>query len=111
MAVIMVAGTVVEYTIIMIEFANRLLDENPGMTTKEAIIRSAHARARPILMASLTTILAILPMALGFGGGDANVPLATTIIGGVTGAVILSFVVTPGLYVMLKINKKIEVTA
>jgi len=59
-------------------------------------------RLRPVLMTSLTTWLALLPMAIGFGGGDANVPLARAIIGGVIGATFLSLIVVPCLYVMLK---------
>ena len=59
-------------------------------------------RLRPILMTSLTTWLALVPMAIGFGGGDANVPLARAIIGGVLGATVLSLIVLPCLYVMLK---------
>jgi HAE1 family hydrophobic/amphiphilic exporter-1 len=53
-------------------------------------------------MTSLTTWLALLPMAIGFGGGDANIPLARAIIGGVLGATVLSLLVVPCLYVMLK---------
>jgi multidrug efflux pump subunit AcrB len=102
MGVIMMTGTVVEYTIIMVEFANKQLREDGKITTRDAIVRAARTRLKPILMASLTTVLAIFPMALGFGGGDANVPLAVTIIGGVIGAVVLSMFVTPGLYVLLK---------
>ncbi|MCP4813675.1 MAG: efflux RND transporter permease subunit, partial [Planctomycetaceae bacterium] len=59
-------------------------------------------RLRPILMTSLTTWLALLPMAIGFGGGEANVPLARAIIGGVLGATVLSLVVVPCLYLVLK---------
>ena len=53
-------------------------------------------------MTSLTTWLALLPMAVGFGGGEANAPLARAIIGGVLGATILSLIVVPCLYVMMK---------
>ena len=53
-------------------------------------------------MTSLTTWLALLPMAIGFGGGEANVPLARAIIGGVLGATVLSLVVVPCLYLILK---------
>ncbi len=107
MGVIMMTGTVVEYTIILVEFANRRLAENPALTAAEAVIGAARARMKPIVMAALTTVLALLPMALGFGGGDANVPLATTIIGGVIGAVILSMIVTPCLYAILKPTKPV----
>ncbi len=100
MGVIMMTGIVVEYSIVLIDFANQRLAT--GLTTREAIIDAAKTRLRPIIMTSLTTWLALLPMAVGFGGGDANVPLARAIIGGVLGATVLSLVVVPCLYVILK---------
>jgi len=54
----------------------------------------------------LTTWLALLPMAIGFGGGEANAPLARAIIGGVLGATVLSLIVVPCLYVMFKRQPK-----
>jgi multidrug efflux pump subunit AcrB len=59
-------------------------------------------RLRPILMTSLTTALALLPMALGIAGAEGNVPLARTIIGGVLGAMVLTLFVLPCLYVSMK---------
>ena len=73
-----------------------------GWGGHEAIRDAAKVRLRPILMTALTTWLALLPMATGFGGGEANAPLARAIIGGVLGATVLSLVVLPCLYVMLK---------
>jgi multidrug efflux pump subunit AcrB len=100
MGIIMMVGIVVEYSIVLVDFANRRLRE--GLSVREAIIDATKVRLRPILMTSLTTWLALLPMAIGFGGGDANIPLARTIIGGVLGATLLSLLVVPCLYVMLK---------
>jgi HAE1 family hydrophobic/amphiphilic exporter-1 len=66
---------------------------------EEAIVQAARIRLRPILMTSLTTIFALLPMAIGLGSsGGANVPLARAIIGGVLGALLLSLMVVPSLY-------------
>ncbi len=101
MGIIMMVGIVVEYSIVLVDFANHQVHQ--GTSPREAIIEAAKVRLRPILMTSLTTWLAMLPMAIGFGGGDANVPLARAIIGGVIGATILSLLVVPCLYVMLKI--------
>jgi HAE1 family hydrophobic/amphiphilic exporter-1 len=53
-------------------------------------------------MTSLTTWLALIPMAIGAAGGEANAPLARTVIGGVLAATVLSLVVVPCLYLMLK---------
>lgn len=100
MGMLMMVGIVVEYSIVLVDFANRLVDE--GRSPKDAIIEAARVRLRPILMTSLTTWLALLPMAIGFGGSDANTPLARTIIGGVIGATALSLTVVPCLYVVMK---------
>ena len=100
MGIIMMVGIVVEYSIVLVDFANRRLEENASV--REAILDAAQVRLRPILMTSLTTWLALLPMAIGFGGGEANAPLARAIIGGVLGATLLSLVVVPCLYVMFK---------
>ena len=73
---------------------------------KAAILEAAIVRLRPILMTSLTTWLALLPMAIGFGGSEANAPLARAIIGGVLGATLLSLLVVPCLYVIFKRQPK-----
>ena len=65
----MMVGIVVEYSIVLVDFANQRVKE--GDSPREAIINAAKVRLRPILMTSLTTWLALLPMAIGFGGGDA----------------------------------------
>ncbi|MCH8840082.1 MAG: efflux RND transporter permease subunit [Planctomycetes bacterium] len=100
MGIIMMVGIVVEYSIVLVDFANHRLDE--GLSVREAIIDAARVRVRPILMTSLTTWLALLPMAIGIGGGDANAPLAQAIIGGVIAATLLSLLVVPCLYVIFK---------
>ena len=106
MGIIMMVGIVVEYSIVLVDFANRLVKE--GRPPREAIIEAARVRLRPILMTSLTTWLALLPMALGTRGTEANAPLARTIIGGVISATVLSLVVVPCLYVILKRPAKVN---
>ena len=106
MGIIMMVGIVVEYAIVLVDFANKLVDE--GKSPYDAIVEASMVRLRPILMTSLTTWLAMLPMAIGFGGGEANVPLARAIIGGVIGATVLTLLVIPCLYVMLKSPKRPE---
>ena len=100
MGIIMMVGIVVEYSIVLVDFANQRLAD--GLTVRDAILDAAKVRFRPILMTSLTTWLALLPMAIGLGGGEANAPLARTIIGGVIGATILSLLVVPCLYTIMK---------
>jgi len=100
MGIIMMVGIVVEYSIVLVDFANHRLEE--GLSVREAIIDAARVRMRPILMTSLTTWLALLPMAIGIGGSGANAPLAQAIIGGVIAATLLSLLVVPCLYVIFK---------
>jgi len=108
MGIIMMVGIVVEYSIVLVDFANHRLAE--GGDVREAAIEAAQVRLRPILMTSLTTALALLPMAwpgvllepLGIAASEANIPLARAIIGGVLGATFLSLLVVPCLYVMVK---------
>jgi len=100
MGIIMMTGIVVEYSIILLDFANKRVED--GLSVRDAIKEAAWIRLRPILMTSLTTWLALIPMAIGFAGGEANAPLARTIIGGVLAATVLTMVVVPCLYVMFK---------
>ncbi len=100
MGIIMMTGIVVEYSIILLDFANRRVRD--GLSVMQAIQEATWIRLRPIMMTSLTTWLALIPMAIGAAGGEANAPLARTIIGGVLAATVLSVVVVPCLYVMLK---------
>ena len=100
MGIIMMIGIVVEYAIVLLDFANHRLSE--GASVREALIDAAVVRLRPILMTSLTTVLALTPMAIGFAGGEADVPLARTIVGAVLAATLLLIFVVPCLYVMIK---------
>ena len=99
MGIIMITGIVVEYSIILLEFANQRVAE--GQTVRDAISQATWIRLRPILMTSTTTWLALIPMAIGAAGGEANAPLARAIIGGVLAATVLSLTVVPCLYVMV----------
>jgi len=100
MGIIMMVGIVVEYSIVLVDFANQRVAQ--GLSIHDAIIDAAKVRFRPIMMTSLTTWLALLPMAVGAAGGEANAPLARAIIGGVLAATFLSLLVVPCLYTMLK---------
>ncbi len=100
MGIIMVVGLVVSYSILLVDFANRQLEQ--GGSLQEAVCAGARARLRPILMTALTTILGLAPMAIGGQGAEANIPLARAIIGGVISAASLSLLVVPCLYVTLK---------
>ncbi len=100
MGMIMMVGIVVEYGILLVHFANDRVQR--GVEIETAIRQAALVRLRPILMTSLTTVLALAPMALGIGGAQANIPLARTIIGGVLSATVLTLFVLPCVYVLMK---------
>lgn len=100
MGIIMMVGMVVADSVLMVDTANNLQEK--GVLKEEAIIQAAEIRLKPIVMTSLTTIFALLPMAIGIGSaGGANIPLARSIIGGVLGALILHVTVVPSLYIII----------
>ena len=89
MGVVMLAGIAVSNSILIVEFANHLLQEGKGV--RDAIITSCRVRLRPILMTSLATVIGLLPMALKLGeGSESYAPLAQALIGGLTLSVLLT---------------------
>ena len=90
---IALTGIVVNDTIVMIEVMNG--HRARGASVQEAAARGAADRLRPILTTSVTTILGMLPLALGQGMW---VPLATTVIGGLLFATVLALLVVPCLF-------------
>lgn len=97
--VIILGGIIVDNGIVLIDYINVLAKE--GKKTRDAIIEAANTRLRPILMTSLTTVLGLLPLALGIGeGAELQSPLAITIMGGMTVGTFLTLVVIPALYLM-----------
>jgi HAE1 family hydrophobic/amphiphilic exporter-1 len=94
---IMLAGIVVNNAIVLVDAVNRRRRE--GATVDEALVGAGRERLRPILMTTATTVLALLPMALGLGAGDElRAPLAVTVIGGLTMATVLTLIVIPCIY-------------
>jgi len=95
--VIMLVGIVVNNGIIMVDAANQLRAE--GLDRFEAIRQAAATRLRPILLTSLTTILAMVPLALGIGEGAAGWEgMAKAVIGGLTFSTALTLFVIPTMY-------------
>jgi HAE1 family hydrophobic/amphiphilic exporter-1 len=94
---VMLAGIVVNNAIVLVDAINRRRRDGEPLET--AILGAGRERLRPILMTTATTVLALLPMALGLGAGDElRRPLAITVIGGLTVATLLTLVVIPCLY-------------
>ncbi len=90
-------GIAVNDAIVKVDTIRRLRSE--GLAGGQAILEASRLRLRPILMTSATTVLAMLPMAIGLGSGEQlQRPLAITIIGGLTLTTLLTLFVTPTLY-------------
>lgn len=94
---IMLGGIVVNNAILLVDQSSRL--SRQGMPVNEAVMEAGRRRLRPILMTSLTTILGLMPLALGIGeGADAQAPLARAVVGGLTGATVITLVIIPVIY-------------
>ena len=94
---ILLAGIVVNNAIVLIDFINQLRAR--GMRKTEAIIAGGRSRLRPILMTTLTTVLGLIPLALGIGeGAEIRAPMAITVIGGLSVSTLLTLVVIPVVY-------------
>lgn len=103
--IIMLAGIAVNNSILLVDATNKLKDE--GYTLTEALQAAAQQRIRPIIMTSLTTILALLPMCFGFGeGASLRSPMALAVIGGLFTSTIMTLVVIPCVYYIFDKKKK-----
>ncbi len=101
MGIIMMVGIVVSNGVLLVEYMNEL--RRQGLPLREAVVKGGRTRLRPILMTSLTTLVGLLPMALGIGtGSEANAPLARAVIGGLAVSTVLTLLFIPTLYVMLE---------
>lgn len=96
---IMLGGIVVNNAILLVDQAGRLRAD--GATVHEAVIEAGRRRLRPILMTTLTTVLALIPLALGIGeGADAQAPLARVVLGGLTASTVITLVLIPVVYTL-----------
>ncbi|MDD5347781.1 MAG: efflux RND transporter permease subunit [Candidatus Omnitrophica bacterium] len=100
LGIIMLGGIAVNNGIVLIEFVNEL--RRRGYSPRDAVAEASKTRLRPILMTSLTTILGLLPLALGIGeGAELQRPLAITVMGGLTSSTFLTLVFIPALYLVV----------
>jgi HAE1 family hydrophobic/amphiphilic exporter-1 len=100
--VIMLAGIVVNNAIVLVDYTN-LLRRRDGMPLRQAVELAGRRRLRPILMTTLTTVLAMVPMALGIGeGGEVQAPMARVVIGGLLASTLITLVFIPTLYTMVE---------
>jgi multidrug efflux pump len=93
---IMLIGLVTKNGILIVEFANQR--KAAGASVTESIIDGATARFRPVLMTSLSTVLGILPIALGLGAGaESRIPMGVGVIGGMVVGTFLTLYVVPAM--------------
>ena len=101
MGIIMMVGIVVSNGVLLVEYTNEL--RRRGLPLAEAVVRAGRTRLRPILMTSLTTVVGLMPMALGLlVGSEANAPLARAVIGGLIVSTGLTLLLIPTLYTILE---------
>jgi len=101
LGMIMLAGIVVNNAIVLVDYINIL--RNRGAPLDQAIVMAGSVRLRPILMTTATTVLGLLPMAIGFGNGaELRSPMAITVIAGLLTSTFLTLLVVPSLYGVLE---------
>jgi len=103
---IMLGGIVVNNAILLVDHTN-LLRRRDGMGVREAIEEAGRRRLRPILMTALTTILAMLPLAIGLAeGSEAQAPMARAVVGGLLSSALITLVVIPVVYSLFEGKKE-----
>ena len=96
---IMLGGIVVNNAILLVDQTGQLRRE--GFDTVAALAEAGRRRLRPVLMTTLTTILALMPLALGIGeGADAQAPLARAVVGGLTASTLITLLLVPVVYLL-----------
>lgn len=100
---IMLIGIVVKNGIVLIDYIT--LNRERGMSVRRAVIDGGKSRLRPVLMTSLTTILGMVPMAVGHGeGAEMWRPMGIAVIGGLTFSTILTLLFVPTMYTIFAYN-------
>jgi multidrug efflux pump subunit AcrB len=102
---VLLVGLVTKNSILLVEFANQLMAK--GLSAKEAMMEAGAKRLRPILMTSLSTIMGILPIAIGFGdAAESRRPLGVVAVGGMISSTILTLLVIPVIYTIFADMRK-----
>lgn len=98
LGMIVLVGIVVNNAIVLVDYTN-LLRREQGLSLHEAIEQAGRRRLRPILMTTSTTVLALVPMAIGLGsGGELQAPMARVVIGGLLTSTLVTLVLIPIVY-------------
>jgi hydrophobic/amphiphilic exporter-1 (mainly G- bacteria), HAE1 family len=94
---IMLIGIVVKNGIVLVDYIN--LNRERGMGITSAVINGGKSRLRPVLMTTATTVLGMIPMAIGFGeGAELWQPMGVVIVGGLTVSTLITLILIPTLY-------------
>ena len=102
---IMLVGIVTKNGIVLVDYMNLLVER--GSNVADAVIAGGKSRLRPVLMTSLTTILGMVPMALGIGeGSEIWQPMGIAVVGGLLLSTLLTLFIVPSLYAMLEGRKE-----
>ena len=102
LGVIVLVGIMVNNSIVLVDYVNLLRREH-HMSLYDALVEGARRRLRPVLMTTSTTVLAMLPLALGLGeGSELQAPLARVIVGGLITSTLITLAFLPCLYFLLE---------
>lgn len=97
LGVIILAGIVVNNAIVLVDYTNQL--RQAGRSRREALLEAGQVRLRPIIMTTLTTVLGLIPMSLGWGeGAEVRAPMAITVMGGLAFSTLLTLIFIPMVY-------------
>lgn len=101
---VMLVGIVVKNGIVLVDYTNLMRDR--GYELKEAVVMSGRSRLRPVLMTTLTTLLGMLPLAMGIGeGSEMWTPMGVAIIGGLLFSTIITLILIPVVYILFGKNR------
>ena len=105
---VLLIGLVAKNSILLVDLTNQLREK--GASVHDALSEACPVRLRPVLMTSLTIILALLPAAIGLGAGsETNKPLSVAIIGGMVSSTLLTLVVVPAAYsLVMQLTQKFK---
>ena len=106
MGLVMLIGIVVNNAIVLVDYINLMRREH-DLPLKEAVAEAGRLRLRPILMTTLTTVLGLVPLALGIGAGaEIQAALARVVIGGLVASTLITLVLIPVAYVSLELTAR-----
>ena len=106
MGFVMLIGIVVNNAIVLVDYIN-LMRRDRDLPLTEAVAEAGRLRLRPILMTTLTTVLGLVPLALGIGAGaEIQAALARVVIGGLTASTLITLLLIPVAYVSLELTAR-----